>query len=228
MHPTKLQETQNKKRKTNLEKYGFENALNNQEVKQKAKNTNNLKYGGNSSMCSEKIKEKSKETNQKKHGVDWYLQSSDFKKKFKETMLLNYGVEHAFHYTPSFEKSRETSFRKKIFIFPSGRIEKIQGYEGLALSELLDLNYSEEDIIVKNGEIENHTGKIWYLDSERKSRKYYPDIYLKSENKIIEVKSEYTYEAAYSLNIRKKKACLNLGISFEFWIYDPKGSKKIE
>lgn len=227
-HPTKLEETQDKKRITNLEKYGSEHVLDNPEVKEKARVTNNIKYGGNSSMCSEEVKNKSKETNRKNYGVDWYVQSGDFRDKFTKSMVAKYGVEHALQYTTSFEKSLETSYKKKIFIFPSGREEKIQGYEGFALWELLDLNYKEEDIAVGNKEIESYTGKIWYSDSEKKTRKYYPDIYIKSENKIIEVKSEYTYRSAYSINIRKKKTCLDLGIFFEFWIYDSKGQKTVK
>ena len=228
VHPTKLKETQDKKRKTNKEKYGFEHALDNSEVKEKSRITNNLKYCGNSSMCSDEIRNKSKETNRKNHGVDWYVQSGDFKKKFKQTMIANYGVEQVMHYTPSFEKSLNTSYKKKIFVFPSGRIEKIQGYEGFGLNELLDTGYPEDVIVVSNKEIESYTGTIWYLDSERKKRKYYPDIYLITENKIIEVKSEYTYKSAYSINIRKKQACLDLGISFEFWIYDKNGKRTIK
>jgi len=227
-HPTKLKETQDKKRKTNKEKYGFEHALDNSEVKEKSRITNNLKYGGNSSMCSEEIKNKSKETNRRKRGTDWYVQSEDFKKKFKESMLKKYGVEQVMHYTPSFEKSLNTSYKKKIFVFPSGRIEKIQGYEGFALNELLDTGYIEDEIIVSSKEIESHTGTIWYLDSERKKRKYYPDIYLIRDNKIIEVKSKYTYETNISINKAKKQACLDLGISFEFWVYDSKGEKTIK
>jgi hypothetical protein len=94
--------------------------------------------------------------------------------------------------------------------------------------QLTDTGYIEDDIIVSNKEIESHTGTIWYLDSERKKRKYYPDIYLIGDNKIIEVKSEYTYKAAYSINIRKKQACFDLEISFEFWIYNSKGEKTIK
>jgi hypothetical protein len=227
-HPTKLKETQDKKRKTNKEKYGFEHSLDNPEVKEKSRITNNLKYGGNSSMCSEEIRNKSKETNRRKRGTDWYVQSHDFKKKFKKTMLWKYGVEHAFHYTESFEKSLETSYKKKIFIFPSGRVEKIQGYEGFALKDLLDAGYMEEDIIVSNKEIEKYTGRILYLDSEEKKRRYYPDIYILSESKVIEVKSKYTYETNISLNKMKKQACLGLGISFEFWVYNNKGEKTIK
>jgi len=228
-HPTKLEATQRKKKETNLMKYGFENPLNNQEVKEKSKKTNQERYGGNSSMCSDVIKNKSKETSLKKHGVEWYVQSDDFKFKFKETMLKKYGVEQVMHYTPSFEKSINTSYKKKIYIFPSGRVEKIQGYEGFAINDLLNSGYSEDDIVVSNREIEKYTGTIWYYDKyENKKKKYYPDLYLISENKIIEVKCEYTYNSGYSRNILKKQSCLEIGLSFNFWVYDKNGSKVIK
>ena len=227
-HPTKLKETQDKKKKTNVERYGVEHVLDNPDIKEKSRITNNKLYGGNSSMCSNEIKEKSKETNRKKHGVDWYVQSDEFKEKFRNTMLSKYGVEQVMHYTPSFEKSLNTSYKKKIFVFPSGRIEKIQGYEGFALNQLLDIGYKEEDIVVSNKEIEDYTGKIWYIDYNNKKKKYYPDIYIKSENKIIEVKCDYTYNSGYSRNILKKQACLDLGLSFEFWIYNKNGERSIK
>lgn len=227
-HPTKLKDTQDKKRKTNKEKYGFEHALDNPDIKEKSRITNNLKYGGNSSMCSDEIKNKSKKTNRKKHGTDWYVQSEDFKRKFRESMISKYGVEQVMHYTPSFEKSLNTSYKRKIFVFPSGRVEKIQGYEGFALNELLSKGYKEEDIVVSNKEIEKYTGIIWYTDSEEKKRKYYPDMYIVTENKIIEVKSKYTYETNISVNKEKRKASELLGIYFEFWIYNDKGEKTIK
>jgi hypothetical protein len=226
-HPTKLESTQEKKRKTNTEKYGFSHSLDNPVVKEKSKRTNQLKYGGNSSMCSDVTKDKSKETNRKKWGNDWYVQSDDFKMKFKETMLSRYGVDQVMHYTPHFEKSLDTSYKKKIFVFPSGRIEKIQGYEGFGISDLLISGYMEEDIIISNSEIEEYTGKIWY-DYKNKIRKYYPDIYLISGHKIVEIKSKYTYETHIVVNKRKKNACLNLGLNFEFWIYDEKGNKMVK
>lgn len=227
-HPTKLKETQDKKRKTNFEKYGFEHVLDNPEIKEKSRITNNERYGGDSSMCSDETKRKSRETNRKNHGTDWYVQSDEFKEKFKKTMIKRYGVEQVMHYTPSFEKSLKSSHKKKIFVFPSGRIEKIQGYEGFALNYLLDNGYKEEDIIVSNKEIEKYTGKIWYFDYDDKKKKYYPDIYIISENSIIEVKCDYTYNSGYSRNILKKQACLDLGISFEFWIYNEKGERIIK
>jgi hypothetical protein len=50
----------------------------------------------------------------------------------------------------------------------------------------------------------------------------FPDIYIKSLNKIIEVKSDYVYIKELQKNIIKKKACLYLGYNFEFWIFDGK------
>lgn len=228
-HPTKLESTQEKKRKTNLERYGYEHVLNNPEFKEKSKKTNRDKYGGNSSMCSDVIKNKSKETSLRKHGVEWYVQSEDFKRKFKETMLSKYGVEQVMHYAPSFEKSVSTSYKKKIYVFPSGRIEKIQGYEGFAINDLLNSGYAEDDIVVSNRDIEKYTGDVWYYDRyDDKNKKYYPDLYIVSENKIIEVKCEYTYNSGYSRNILKKQACLEMGLFFEFWVYDKDGNKHLK
>ena len=143
-------------------------------------------------------------------------------------MLLRYGVEQVMHYTPSFEKSMDTSYRKKIYVFPSGRIEKIQGYEGFAINDLLDSGYPEDDIIISNREIEKYTKVIYYNDTTGKRRKYYPDVYLRSKNVIIEIKSKYTYETNIVLNKLKKQACLDLALDFEFWIYDKKGNKIIK
>lgn len=62
----------------------------------------------------------------------------------------------------------------------------------------------------------------------QKEFKYYPDIYIKSENKIIEVKSSWTYEKNLVKNILKALATMKLGYSFEFWIYRPIKGKKFE
>jgi len=53
-----------------------------------------------------------------------------------------------------------------------------------------------------------------------KEKRYYPDILIKSENLIIEVKSDYTYKKDLIKNILKALATRKLGYDFEFWIYD--------
>ena len=89
-------------------------------------------------------------------------------------------------------------------------------------SDILFTKYSEEDILISNSDIREEIGIINYIieDSERI---YIPDIYIKSENKIIEVKSQFTYNNEIEKNKTKKETCLNLGMSFEFWIINLKG-----
>ena len=55
-------------------------------------------------------------------------------------------------------------------------------------------------------------------------RIYYSDIYIKKENKIIEVKSEWTFKINKKKNLLKKEACLKAGYKFEFWIFDKNGN----
>jgi len=62
---------------------------------------------------------------------------------------------------------------------------------------------------------------------EDKRRRYYPDIYIKSQNKIIEVKSDYTFHKDYEKNLAKAQGVLALDYDFEFRIYDAKGDYTI-
>ena len=102
---------------------------------------------------------------------------------------------------------------------PSGNIVNYQGYENYALDELL-LNYTED-------QINNERFKIPIIKYilNNKQYNYYPDIYIKSENKIIEVKSEWTYKCDLIKNILKALSTRKTGYNFEFWIYTDKQGK---
>ena len=97
-----------------------------------------------------------------------------------------------------------------------GRSVRVQGYEHFVLNELEKL-YKSSDILVSD-EIYKHIDIIKYLDN----KEYYPDIFIISENKIIEVKSNYTYRKDYEKNQLKKEASINAGYKFEFYIWDLK------
>ena len=60
-----------------------------------------------------------------------------------------------------------------------------------------------------------------------KQKRYYPDIWIKSENIIIEVKSDYTYKKDLIKNILKALATRKLNYNFEFWVYDKNKLKTI-
>ena len=59
---------------------------------------------------------------------------------------------------------------------------------------------------------------IWY-EFEGKNRRYYPDIFIPSQNKLIEVKSSFSYQYEEAKNQAKKKACETAGFLFELKIY---------
>jgi len=89
----KYNETLEKHKKTNLEKYGVEYSFQNEEVKNKIKKTNLDKYGAENVSKNEGIKNKIKETNLKKYGVEYVFQDENVKNKIKKTCIEKYGVD---------------------------------------------------------------------------------------------------------------------------------------
>jgi hypothetical protein len=69
--------------------------------------------------------------------------------------------------------------------------------------DILLEKYKEEELAITYTEIREEIGLINYL-MEEKERIYLPDIYIKPDNKIIEVKSKYTYELEIEKNILKR------------------------
>ena len=140
--------------------------------------------------------------------------------KRQKTFLRKYGVEHPAQVTEVLEKQQKSAKTWKNFTMPSGKVVKVQGYENKALVKLLE-KFSENDLVVSNKDISNNIGNIWYEMNNKKHR-YYPDIYIKSLHKIIEVKSSWTYSGKAEIleeNILKQQACINAGLDFEFMIF---------
>jgi hypothetical protein len=205
-----------KSKETNLERYGRELFLYDTDIHDRITDTMNELYGGRG-MGSTEIKDKIEKTNIEKFGTKYPAQTQEVQDKRIETCLKKYGCEHHMQNIDVFEKNSKKSYKWKQIKFHSGRIESVQGYEPQAIDELLQKGYKENDIVLSNKDIEKHVGEIFYHDG-KKRRRYYPDIYIKSENKIIEVKSKYTFEKHKSINKLKEKACLELGFEFEFKI----------
>jgi hypothetical protein len=113
----KSQQIKEKKRQTNLVKYGVDNPSKNEEIKEKVQKTCQDRYGVDSYSQTEefntKIKAKSletfgtqypmqstevlnkrKQTLKDKYGVDSYSQTNEFKDKTKQTCIEKYGVEN--------------------------------------------------------------------------------------------------------------------------------------
>jgi len=108
-----------------------------------------------------------------------------------------------------FEKAQQNSFRRKEYIWTSGEISLLQGYEPIVLKELENDGYKFNDILTSPKDMP----EITYF-FEGKEHRYYPDFYIPSENKIIEVKSDYTLQADWDKNQAKFEATRNLGFDF--------------
>jgi hypothetical protein len=118
------------------------------------------------------------------------------------------------------EKCSKNAYKSKEYLFPSGKIINIQGYEHYALDELFKEGVSEEDI--KTGT--KNVPELWYHDESGKKHRHYVDIYIPSQNRCIEVKSSWTFAKPNVL--LKQSAAKKLGYNYEIWVYDKKRNKK--
>lgn len=244
-HPTKSQEIIENKKKTCLEKYGVEYHIQSEQVKEKSKNTCMINHGVEYYLQSEEVKEKSKKTMIERYGVEnplqlqevkekikntcmeiygveWVLQSQEIKEKIKLTNIKKYGFENPSHNAEISEKASKNAYKAKDYTFPSGRIERIQGYEHFMLNDLLQKeNVPENDIIVNRKEVP----EIWYEDANGKKHRYFVDCYIPSKKRCIEAKSTWTAKKKKDCIFLKQKAVREAGYKCEIWIYNEKGEK---
>ncbi len=221
-HISQLDETKKKIKEKMLDKYGVEYSLQSPIIRNQIKNTNLQKYGVEHITQTQNFRENSEQTCLAKYGVKSYSQTSEFKEKFKHTCLERYGVEHPLQCKEIQEKTQKNAKKFKEYTMSSGNKIKVQGYEPFALDELIK-KYEEADIITQRKEIP----RIKYTIDE-KQKYYFPDIYIKSINTIIEVKSTWTYKCKED-NIQEKATATKLaGYNYEIWIYDDKGNKTVK
>lgn len=151
--------------------------------------------------------------------------------KQQATMLARHGVKHNWSGNGSLrEKCYETNlklygarhpinnYQHKKYILPSGKIIKVQGYEPFALDYLLKI-YNENDLVSNRKTIP----KFYYITYDNKKHIYYPDIFVKSKNLIVEVKSKWTSEFNPTIDILKERAVISSGYKFQKMIFNSKG-----
>lgn len=254
--------TKTKRGSTNVKIYGYKNAAESKVVKQKIKGTMEKNWAGGHNMRDVMCVQKAKKTNMRNHGgvhnfnlphiredaisayyeltgYQYPLQNPEVREKSVQSHLERTGVAYPMQNPVSFSKKQQTSFSSKPYIFLSGKVVMVQGYEHFAIDELLDCNVSECNIICNLAEedsIDEEVPVINYEYPRGKSRRYYPDIFVLNpdgQNKLIEVKSTYTLgEEGSKLreqNIAKFKAASQVGRDqgyvFELWVYDNDGKK---
>lgn len=142
-------------------------------------------------------------------------------RKIKQTNLERYGVEYTFQNSELLEKGLKNAMRLKSYTMPSGDIRQVQGYEPFAL-DILIKTHLETDIKTGRKDVPRIPYRI-----DDKQHYYHPDIFIPSENKIIEVKSTWTYTFKQSNIPHKAAATKSAGYAYEIWVFDEKGNKTV-
>lgn len=230
-----VEEHQKKAREETKKKLGVDYPLQSKVIQTKVKQNNLKKYGNEVYIVSDTGKRQMEE----EYGSEYYVTSDHCKSRMKEeygseyyvtsnhytrTMIDKYGVPHPMQNPELLSKALHTAFSSKDYIAPSGNIWRIQGYEHFALRDILDSGICEDDIIVGCARI-TPTPIEYSLDG--KNHVYFPDIYIKSLNLMIEIKSAYTYQRDEAKNIAKFQAASKL-FNFELWVYNSKGERVIQ
>jgi hypothetical protein len=214
-----LKENKEKIKRTCLIRYGVNYVSQSLMYKIKYTNTCIRKYGVPHISQTKQFKEKVKQTFLKNYGVDNPNKTKVVRDKIKKTCIEKYGVEYPSQNKEVQEKTQKNAKKYKEYKMPCGEIRKVQGYEPFALDYLVT-QYKEDDIKTNRKDVP----RIPYV-VEEKRHYYFPDIYIPSENKIIEVKSTWTYKCKTDNIPHKEKATKEAGYNYEIWVYNKKGEK---
>lgn len=99
-----------KRKATNLKKYGVDNPAKNQDIKNRMMATNIDRYGGVAPACSKEIEAKMVATNLKKYGVKYTTQDPETRQKMLHTSYERYG-----YYNPGSNPEFQSKARKIMY-----------------------------------------------------------------------------------------------------------------
>lgn len=197
------------------------------EIQNKIRSTMIERFGASSPAHCPELVAKKKATNLARYGFENAAQSPEIVARIETTMEERYGARHYMQNSEMREKWQRNAFKTKQYKFPSGRIVDCQGYEHWAYELLLLWNVPEEDILVEsNIAARPDIPKFWY-EVDGVSHRYYPDICIWSERKIIEVKSEYTASVNPEILALKKQSIIKNNFKYEMWVFEKDGTPNI-
>lgn len=134
------------------------------------------------------------------------------------TVMNAHGVRNVMQVPEVIEKVLKSGFTSKEFILPSGRSESVQGYEPQAITYLLGQGVSEDDMVLGK-----EKPRIPYQDTNGDVRTYWPDLFLREAQMVVEVKCLYTLLKEHALNRLKWIATVKSGFKFRLLLFDGKG-----
>lgn len=145
--------------------------------------------------------------------------------KFVNTNNIKFGTDYPAQNAEMSEKASRNAYKSKPFTFSCGNVIQVQGYEHFALELLVQQGYTFQNITTSRTQVP----EIWYETEDNQKHRYFCDILLHDDNKIIEVKSEWTYKLDEETTIPlKAQACIDAGFEFEIWIFDKKQNLEVK
>ena len=155
-----------------------------------------------------------------KYGVRHSSQRQEVRAKFRRTMKKRFGVEHPSQNRQLLEKALYSAYGYVEYKLGSRTVE-VQGYEPQALDYILaNKNVTPDDIVCGKG---SSVPSIPYTHKGR-DRVYHPDIFIPKFNRIVEVKSLYTFKSQRELNVVKARACQAAGYKFSLLVMNQDGT----
>jgi hypothetical protein len=160
-------------------------------------------------------------------------EKDEINNKRRATNLERYGVENPLCLaSPS--KINKGNQSLKDFVLPSGRTIGIRGHEPTIIAKLLT-QYDETELSIHDAYSPITVPVFTYTNAHRNISKYYPDIYIKKDNLIIEVKSRWwwdgygseKYKGRLYNNMKKREVALNEGYEYHLYIFDRNNNYKI-
>lgn len=226
--PEKKQQRKDKCKETCLDRFGVEFSGQSDQQKEKSKKTKFERYGdeyyNNSTMISVTNLAKPRE------------EKDEINEKRRLTNLDMHGVENCCLIPGNSSKSNTGNAKIKDYTLPSGQVIGVRGYEPNALDTLLE-SYQESDILLHDDYSEYQIQVFSYTSDKGRIAKYYPDMYIPSENRIIEIKSQWwwdgngktdeKYTTRLANNLRKRQAVIDAGYNYEVWLYNSKTNYRV-
>ena len=216
-NPQQVKEIRDRTSHTNKERYGT-NGWN----LQQCKDTWLEKYGAENPQQVKEIRDKTIQTCNERYRANSPGESHVVRDKMKATCMERYSVEYPLQNREIFERAMRAQthvrYKYKECVLPSGNVIYTQGYESQVIQYMINNDLiSEDDIEIGKYEIP----VIDYVFNG-KCKKYFPDIFIRSINMLIEIKSSYTYAKDVDKNLAKQKASKKAGFQHVIMIWDDK------
>ena len=155
-----------------------------------------------------------------KYGVENLFELKSTQDRIKKTNLQKYGYENPMQNIDIKLKSDKNAKEYDLFITQDGKECYLQGYDEIGLNYLLE-KYAEHELCISKPDIPRVT-----YNFKKRIGYYRADFYIPSENRLIEIKSAYTYKVQLQRNLAKFKASARQGFNVTVIIFDNK--KKIK